>query len=164
MAESQTVTTLRAKRDAIASAIQGYERQLEQARADFAHVTAALTIFEAQDEPGTQRAYVTLYRYFKYGEIAALCRMALGEGSKPTIDLAKHVMAAKGLDTADRVLTQSIAYSVLRSMRGLLRRGEVRRAKHRNRCQWSLTSGGGAASSLSIDARPAIARLTSQSP
>jgi len=42
MAESQTVTILRAKREEIAAAILNYERQLENARADFAHITAAL--------------------------------------------------------------------------------------------------------------------------
>jgi uncharacterized protein (UPF0212 family) len=77
MAESQTVVTLRAKRDAIAAAILNYERQLEQAKTDFVHVTAALSIFEAEDQPGSERAYVSLYRYFKYGEVAALCREAL---------------------------------------------------------------------------------------
>lgn len=49
MAESQTVTTLRAKRDAIKAAIANYERQLETAKSDFTHVTAALAIFEASD-------------------------------------------------------------------------------------------------------------------
>ena len=102
MAESQTVATLRAKRDAIAAAILNYERQLEQARADFTHVTAALSIFEAEDEPGNQRAYVGLYRYFKYGEIAAMCRTALESGPHTTADLTKHTMTAKGLTPQTR--------------------------------------------------------------
>jgi hypothetical protein len=140
MAESQTVTTLRAKRDAIASAILNYERQLEQARADFTHVTAALSIFEAEDEPGTQRAYVTLYRYFKYGEIAGMCREVLQSGPLTTTELAKHVMAAKGLDSADKVLARSITFSVLRSLRGLGRRKIVQQARRKNRCVWSLDS------------------------
>ena len=58
MAESQTVTILRAKRDAIGTAIINYERQLEQAKADFAHITAALAIFDAGDKPGSQRPYI----------------------------------------------------------------------------------------------------------
>ena len=57
MAESQTVTILRAKREEIAAAILNYERQLENARADFAHITAALAIFDAGDKPGSQRPY-----------------------------------------------------------------------------------------------------------
>ena len=55
MAESQTVVILRAKREEIAAAIENYERELERARADFAHITAALAIFDAGDRPGSQR-------------------------------------------------------------------------------------------------------------
>ena len=56
MAEIRTVTTLRSKRDEIIHSIRLYERQLEQARADLAHITAAIRIFEAggnaKDMPG----------------------------------------------------------------------------------------------------------------
>jgi hypothetical protein len=38
MAEIRTVTTLRRKRDEIAVSVRLYERQLEQAKADLAHV------------------------------------------------------------------------------------------------------------------------------
>jgi hypothetical protein len=41
MAEIRTVTTLRNKRDEIAASVRLYERQLEQAKADLAHVLAA---------------------------------------------------------------------------------------------------------------------------
>ncbi len=51
MAESQTVVILRAKRDAIRAAIANGEGQLEQAKNDFTHITAALQIFEAQETP-----------------------------------------------------------------------------------------------------------------
>jgi len=152
MAESQTVVTLRAKRDAIASAILNYEHLLDQAKSDFAHVTAALSIFEAEQEPGANRAYVSLYRYFKYGEIAGLCQQALRAGPMTTTDLAKHVMEAKGLDSTDKLLARSVAFSVLRSLRGLARRKAVGCTRRSNRCLWSLTSEGDAANSLSTGA------------
>jgi hypothetical protein len=79
MAESQTVVILRNKRDDIALAITTYERELERARADFAHITAALAIFDAGDQPGSQRPYTHLVRGFRYGELAALCRAAIAE-------------------------------------------------------------------------------------
>ena len=60
MAESQTVVILRAKREEIAASIASYERQLEHAKADFAHITAALAIFDQGDKPGSQRPYVRL--------------------------------------------------------------------------------------------------------
>ena len=165
MAESQTVTILRAKREEIGAAIINYERQLEQAKADFAHVTAALAIFDAGDKPGSQRPYTSLFRAFRYGEIAALCRAKLADGPLSTPDLAKHVMAEKGMDAADRVLARSIGFSVLQSLRGMSRRCIVEKLpKSRGRCVWRLTSEGGAASSLSIGAKPGVARLTLQSP
>jgi hypothetical protein len=150
MAESQTVTILRNKRDDIAAAIQNYERQLEQAKADFAHITAALAIFDQGDKPGSQRPYTSLCRAFRYGEIATLCRAALVRGPLATPDLAKHVMAEKGLDAADRVLARSIGFSVLQSLRGMSRRCIVEKLpKTRGRCMWRLISPDGAANSPS---------------
>jgi hypothetical protein len=48
MAEIRTVTTLRRKRDEIRRAISNYERKLDQAKADLAHIAAAIHIFEAK--------------------------------------------------------------------------------------------------------------------
>jgi hypothetical protein len=155
MSESQTVSTLRAKRDAIAAAILNYERQLERARSDFTHVTAALAIFEASEEPGSNRVYVSLYRYFRYGEIAAMCRDMLASGAQTTTELAKRIMAEKGLDDTDKVLAQSVSFTVLRSLRGLTKRKTVECERRKGRCLWSLTSEGDAASSLSTDVKPA---------
>ena len=103
MAESQTVVILRAKRDAIASTIANYERQLAQAQADFTHITATLAIFEAQDDPGSQRAYVAIKGHFNYGEVADLYRTALEAGPKTTPELTAHIMTLKGMDPADKV-------------------------------------------------------------
>ncbi|MBV9551129.1 MAG: hypothetical protein JO256_15785 [Alphaproteobacteria bacterium] len=138
MAESQTVVILRAKRDAIAATIQNYERQLELAKHDFTHITAALAIFEAQDNPDSQRAYVALFNHFKYGEIADLCRALLKGGPRSTTELTKLVMAEKGMDPTDRVLVGSVNFSVLRSLRGLARRKTVTQTRKRGRCIWAL--------------------------
>ena len=140
MAESNTVLTLRAKRDAIKAAIANYERQLETAKSDFTHVTAALAIFEASDNPESQRAYVGLYRYFKYGEVAAMCRDMLAGGPATTPELTKRVMAAKGMDPGDRVLVQTVNFTVLRSLRGMAKRKVVMQTRQRTRCLWSLVS------------------------
>ena len=58
MAEIRTVTTLRSKRDEIAGNIAKYERLREQARADLAHIEAAISILrpaETQGLPGLYR-------------------------------------------------------------------------------------------------------------
>ena len=51
MAEIRTVTTLRSKRDEILSSIKAYERHVEQAKADLAHINAVLRLFEATGDP-----------------------------------------------------------------------------------------------------------------
>ena len=141
MAESQTVVVLRNKRNAIAAAIESYERELERAKADFAHVTATLAIFDAGDRPGSQRPYTHICRGFKYGELAAMCRAALADGPLSTPDLAKRVMAEKGMDATNRVLARSVGFSVLQSMRGMARRQMVEKLpRSRGRCVWALAA------------------------
>jgi hypothetical protein len=80
MAEIRTVTTLRRKRDEISASIRLYERQLAQARADLAHITAAIRIFEASGDAAGMVRYVDTHRLFKYREKATLCRVALAKG------------------------------------------------------------------------------------
>src|SRR5438309_4182898 len=96
-AEIRTVTTLRRKRDEIAASIRLYEQQLEQARADLAHVTAAIRIFEASGDPKGMARYVDTHRLFKYGEPWAICRAALAKrGNLSTRVLALELMRVKG--------------------------------------------------------------------
>ena len=117
MSEIRTVTTLRAKRDEIVHSIRLYERQLEQARADLAHFTAAIRLFEASGNAKDMPRYVDTHRLFNRGETWALCQQALADGPKTTRELAKHVMATKGLDTGDRVLSRSIAQTMVHMLR-----------------------------------------------
>lgn len=58
MPEIRTVTTLRRKRDEISASIRLYEKTLEQARADLAHITAAIRIFAVTDRPQDVSRYV----------------------------------------------------------------------------------------------------------
>lgn len=70
MAEIRTVTTLRSKRGEILRTIAMYEEKLDQARADLAHITAVITIFEGAHEGLSPRAYVDVElakRLKKYG-------------------------------------------------------------------------------------------------
>ena len=76
MAEIRTVTTLRRKRDEILAVIRLYERQLDQARADLAHVTAAMRIFEAEDV-SKMPAYMDVHRVFAHKEKWPLYEEAL---------------------------------------------------------------------------------------
>ncbi|MGH8639820.1 MAG: hypothetical protein ACREUZ_22050, partial [Burkholderiales bacterium] len=115
--EIRTVTTLRRKRDEIAASIRLYEQRLEQARADLAHVSAAIRIFEASDNPADMARYVDVYRIFKRGEQITLCKQALAKGPMTTKELGKYVMEAKGLDSADKVLAKGIAGRLIHALR-----------------------------------------------
>jgi hypothetical protein len=108
VAEIRTVTTLRRKQHQIKAAIADYEKRLQQARADLAHINAAITIFEASGDTNTLASYVDLQRLFKSGEMAALCKAALADGPKNTREIAAYIVEAKCLDAGDNVLAKAV--------------------------------------------------------
>jgi len=166
MAIPLSVFMLRRKRNEIRDAIAAYEAKLREARADLASVLSTLRLFEASGEPADFTPYMDLNRLFRRGETTELCMAALAaEGPLDTRQLTQRVMAAKGLDTNDKVLAQAIALRVVQTLRVRAKRrkgidGSLRR---RGVCVWQLTSEGGAANSLSTGAKPATALLTLQS-
>jgi hypothetical protein len=56
MAEIRTVTTLTRKREEMRASIRMYEKEIAQARADLAHVTAVMQLFEVSGraQPATR--------------------------------------------------------------------------------------------------------------
>ena len=125
MAEIRTVTTLRSKRDEIAGTVAKYERLLEQARADLAHIEAAISIFEASGDPKGFPAYVDVHHLFKRGEQTRLCLTALVDGPLTTRQLALYVMKAKGLNQGDKVLAKSIGSRLIHALRLLRKQGRL---------------------------------------
>ena len=126
MAEIRTVTTLRYKRDEIVASIKLYERQLEQARADLAHVMAAIRIFEASGNPKDIPKYIDIHRLFRRGETWALCKAALASnGSMTTKELALELMKAKILETGDKVLARALGMKLVNSQRKQELRGQL---------------------------------------
>jgi hypothetical protein len=126
MAEIRTVTTLRYKRDEIVASIKLYERQLEQARADLAHVMAAIRIFEASGNPKDIPKYIDIHRLFRRGETWALCKAALASnGSMTTKELALELMKAKIIETGDKVLARALGMKLVNSQRKQELRGQL---------------------------------------
>ncbi len=126
MGEIRTVTTLRSKRVEIERAIVGYEARIKQARADLAHITAAIAIFEATDNPDAMRAYVDLHQIWKRRELMTLCKGFLeSEGPLSTRQLAERAMKSAGLDAGDKVLARSVAYRIVQAMRAQHLRGGI---------------------------------------
>jgi hypothetical protein len=126
MAEIRTVTTLRTKRAEIETAIVNYEARLKQARADLAHITAAIAIFEASGDREAMGAYVDIHRIWKRGDLMRLCRGFLeSEGPLSTRQLAERAMTASGLDAGDKVMAKAVAHKIVYAMRAQHLRGKV---------------------------------------
>lgn len=141
MAEIRTVTTLEAKRTEIRNAIAEYERRLAQARADLAHVTACIRLFDTSDTtPCRIPAYADIHRLFKHRELGNLCREALAKsGPQDTRELALYAMQAKGLDTGDSALAKAITFRVIQTLRMQAKRGKVLdQGKRGGRIVWAL--------------------------
>jgi hypothetical protein len=140
VAESTTVTTLAKKRREIERAIAGYEARLKQARLDLAHIDAAIAIFEASGSTADMLAYANLKRFWKNGQILALCKGFLrAEGPLDTRALSERVMRASGLNPSDKVLAQAVANRVYPVMRAQQRRGKIVYAGKRKAARiWKL--------------------------
>jgi hypothetical protein len=69
MAEPQIVNTLRSKRDELERIIGSYEKAIESARRDLAHINATYAY----------PSRMSIIRVFRRGEIFALCRAALAQ-------------------------------------------------------------------------------------
>jgi hypothetical protein len=117
MAESRTAETLQRKRDAITRSIAECEKRLNQAEADLAHINSGIRIFAHGDaEEKFVAHYVDIYRMFKRGEMAAICREASQDGPRNTRELALAVMKAKGPDAGDKVLAKAIAHRLIHAL------------------------------------------------
>ena len=140
MAEIRTVTTLRSKRDEILSSVKAYERQVEQAKADLAHINAVLRLFEATGDPKDMPRYVDVHRLFRRAEKWELCREALADGRELTTkELAAHVVSAKGFDAGDKVLAKAVTFQLVQSLRMQAKRGRVRMiGKRLGVCVWRM--------------------------
>lgn len=142
MAESHTLVTLRNKRDEIERAIANYEKQLEKARRDLAHVNATITLFESPATRTEHPVYVDTLRLFRRGEIAELCKAALKEeGPLTTPELALRLVRAKALDESDKVLRVSLTYRIVQALRLQWKRGKIESPEKRGGIRvWSLAT------------------------
>lgn len=133
MPEPQVVHTLRTKRDELERIIGSYEKAIEAARRDLAHVNATLQLFERGAEPRAYPSRMSIIRVFKRGEIFAICKAALVEAPEglDTRELALAVLRAKGMDEGDAVLRKALAWSIINIMRMQHRRGKIAEAGKR---------------------------------
>jgi hypothetical protein len=139
MAEIRTVTTLVKKRDEIRASIRMYEKKLEQAKVDLAHVTGAIRLFQASGKAQDLSRYMDSYRLFKRGEPWAICAAALVNGPLSTKELALELMKAKGMDLKDAVLQKTLGHRLIHSLRMQEKRKQVaRHGKRHGVSVWRL--------------------------
>jgi hypothetical protein len=132
MSEPNVILTLRRKRDDIENAIAAYEKRLEAARRDLAHVAATIQLFEAAADPEGVKPYQDVHRLFRRGEIASLCKAALAErGPLDTRELSHAVMEAKGF-APDNELRKTIAFKIVQALTMQAKRGTIRASGRRN--------------------------------
>lgn len=124
MAEIRTVTTLRYKRDEIRRAIRDYEKKLDQAKADLAHIAAAIAIFEGKNGGTVLPAYADIQHLLRYAEGLKLCREALASGPKTTRELASYIINAKGLDARDHVMNKVMCRKIIHMLRRQAQQGK----------------------------------------
>ncbi len=125
MADPQIVVTLTRKRDAIEQVIVAYEKKIEAAKRDLAHVNATLAMFAGPEGRTQFPTYMDTLRLFRRGEIVTMCKQALREGPRDTRELALCVIRAKGMDNTDNVLRRSVAFRIVQALRLQAKRRQV---------------------------------------
>ncbi len=141
MTEIRTVTTLCSKRDEIAASIKLYEKQLEQAKADLAHVLATIRIFEMSGDAKGTTSYMDLHRLFKRGETWEICRAALANGPMTTNELVAELVRARQLPPGDKVMARALSMRLISSLTRLELRGKLARdGKRKGVVVWRLPS------------------------
>ena len=137
------VDGLIAKRAELAGVIAQLQRELDQHRADLAHIDGVLRVLASDLDPEAikpKRVYRRT-RYFARSELSRLCLSAfrLAAGEPVTADhIAGQVIAAKGFDASDRVLRAAIADQVGQVLKGLRKRGTVERIGIGRGAKWKL--------------------------
>ncbi|MEP7240230.1 MAG: hypothetical protein ABI697_05040 [Devosia sp.] len=141
MSDPQVINTLRTKAENLQGYIAKLEADIEQARADLAHVAATLHLFEAPGAGELFPMHYNLDRLFKRQEIGKLCHEALAEGPLDTRQLAEWIITRKGFLGADRHLRSAVAYRIVQALRMQEKRGGkiARDGKIGNAIRWRLT-------------------------
>ena len=126
MEEPNVIRTLPRKRDEIERAILNYEKRLDEARMNPAHLQARLRVFTVDGAPADVMPYHDLGRLFRRGEIVLICKDAsVAEGPLDTREFAVRVIRAKGMNEADKNLRKAIAYRIAQALTLQRKRGKA---------------------------------------
>ena len=132
MAEPHVVTALIRKRAEIAGVIEHHQTMLRQAIIDLDNLDATLRLFVPDIDLEDIRLQPVPPRHAAFkGEVSRIVLAALREAKEPMTaqELAQHVMAARGLNTADKRLVQIIGKRVGACLRHWRARGVLQSSK-----------------------------------
>ena len=127
MPDSHIVKNLADKRKQIIAYIGSLEADLEQARNDLSAIVATERVFQARGPDVT--AYMHLAHVFPRHELPKLATAALEAtpDGMSTVQVAAHVIAAKGLDTNDKRLRKAVTYKLVQLLRQWEKKRKVER-------------------------------------
>ena len=111
MAEPHVVTALIRKRGEIAGRIEHTQTQLRQLVIDLDNLDATLRLFKPDIDLEEIRPKPLPPRHHAFkGEVSRIVMDTLRRSNRPmtTHDLAQHVMAGRGLNTADKRLVRLV--------------------------------------------------------
>lgn len=115
MAETHVVSALIRKRAEIAGQIEQTQSDLRQLIIDLDNLDATIRLFKPDIDLEDIRPKPLPPRHHAYkGEVSRIILEALRQSGKPLTaqDLAQHVMAHRGLNTADKRLVKAIGKRV----------------------------------------------------
>jgi hypothetical protein len=142
MADPHVISALRGKRAEVAGLIFDLERQIAQHRADLVHLDGVLRLYQPERDPAEIRPKQVRgrNRYFNPGELSRLCREAFRDAEEPLSarEIVAAVVAAKGFDAGDRVLSHAIGDLVKATLSPMRRRGIVTKIGVGRDVRWKL--------------------------
>lgn len=127
-----TLSGLVAKRAEIAGEVSHARARLRQLIIDLDHIDAAIRLFDPDyDVEGIRQKLPSAAHRAVRGDLTRATLDALRDASGPmtTIELARHVMAERGLNTADRALLQLYTRRTGALLRWQRKRGILRSIK-----------------------------------
>lgn len=132
MAESHVVPALIRKRAEIAGQIEHAQSTLRQLIIDLDNLDATIRLFRPDIDLEEIKPKPLPPRHHAYkGEVSRIVLEALRQSDKPLTaqELAQHVMAERGLNTADKRLVKAIGKRVGACLRHNRERGVMRSTK-----------------------------------
>ncbi len=129
MSEPHVVTGLMTKRAELAGMLEHHQAKVRQLMIDLDAVDQALRLFKPDIELETIKPKPLPPRHAAYkGEVARIVLGTLRDAKRPcsTQELTMHVMAERGMNTADKSLVKTVTKRVGASLRHHRVRGLIR--------------------------------------